>query len=135
MTLYLWHIPAIAVATCLCMPSAPTPSGRHRPGFWVFAPGGGLRTGYGDRVCRAFTAGASAVALVGRACSCHRVALDDRRRVDVFGIAVLLMAKNGLSGEAGWTSLACFVAAAAVARTAARSRRAGIGEPNSDSVA
>ena len=50
---------------CLCMPSASTPSTSPPRGSGVFSrPGGGLRTGYGDCVCRAFTAGASAVALV-----------------------------------------------------------------------
>ena len=34
----------------------------------------------------------------------------------IFGVALLLMAKNGLSGYAGWTALGCFLAAAAAAR-------------------
>jgi hypothetical protein len=40
------------------------------------------------------------------------------------GVALLLMAKNGLSDVAGWSSLGFFVASVAVARTCAVPRAA-----------
>jgi hypothetical protein len=40
--------------------------------------------------------------------------------VCVAGGALLMMAKNGLSGYAGWTALGCFLAAAVAARVSAR---------------
>jgi hypothetical protein len=39
--------------------------------------------------------------------------------VCIAGVALLLMAKNGLSGYAGWTALGCFLAAAVAARLSA----------------
>jgi hypothetical protein len=36
-------------------------------------------------------------------------------------VALLLMAKDGLSGFAGWTALGCFLAAAVAARLSATS--------------
>jgi hypothetical protein len=42
--------------------------------------------------------------------------------VCIAGIAVLLLAKNGLAGVTGWTALGGFVATAAAARLAATPR-------------
>jgi hypothetical protein len=39
--------------------------------------------------------------------------------VCVSGVALLLMAKDGLDGIAGWTALGCFLAAAVAARLSA----------------
>lgn len=123
MTLYLWHIPAIAVATLSLHAVGLDAFDVTAPGFWgvlalravvfalvmaiafvVLSPLEHQPLPWWDGPVRA-TGIASTIA---GASMC------------LAGIAVLLMAKNGLSGEAGWTSLACFVAAAAVARAAAR---------------
>jgi hypothetical protein len=39
----------------------------------------------------------------------------------VAGVALVLLAKNGLTGFDGWTSLTCFLAATAAARVSAGS--------------
>jgi hypothetical protein len=40
----------------------------------------------------------------------------------VAGVALVLLAKNGLTGFDGWTSFGCFLAAAVAARVSAGSR-------------
>jgi hypothetical protein len=45
--------------------------------------------------------------------------------VCVAGVALLLLAKNGLSGFAGWTGLGFFVAAVMAARVSAGKRSLG----------
>jgi hypothetical protein len=42
--------------------------------------------------------------------------------VCVAGVAVVLLAKNGLSGVAGWSALGCFLAALVAARVSVGAR-------------
>ncbi|MBJ7340963.1 acyltransferase [Mycolicibacterium sp.] len=122
MTLYLWHIPAIAVATFALHAVGIDAYDVHEPGFW------------GRLALRAVVfAGVMAITFVLLSPLEHRRLpwWDARPRatgtrsvaagalVCVAGIAVLLMAKEGLSGIVGWSSLGFFVAAAAAARMCA----------------
>jgi len=125
MTLYLWHIPAIAVATFTLNAVGLDAYDVHAQGFWahlalravVFAavmavafrllsPLEHRRLPWWDaqagaRGTRATVAGAA---------------------VCVAGVALLLLAKNGLGDATGATALGGFVAAAAAARLAATRR-------------
>lgn len=124
MTLYLWHIPAIAVATFALLAVGVDAYDVHAPGFWgrlavraaVFAvvmalafmllsPLEHRRLPWWD--ARARATGARSVAAGVLVCAA--------------GVALLLMAKEGLSGVSGWSSLGFFVGAAAVARMCAGS--------------
>lgn len=124
MTLYLWHIPAIAVATFALLAVGVDAYDVHAPGFWgrlavraaVFAvvmalafmllsPLEHRRLPWWDARARATGAGSVAAGLL----------------VCAAGVALLLMAKEGLSGVSGWSSLGFFVGAAAVARMCAGS--------------
>jgi hypothetical protein len=131
MTLYLWHIPAIAVATFALHAVGLDAFDVDAPGFWGMLA---LR--------------AAVFAVVMAAAFWLLSPLEHRRLpwwdapvratgvrstvagalVCVAGVALVLMAKNGLTGSAGWTSLGCFVAAAAAARMSAG---AGIGRRRS----
>jgi len=122
MTLYLWHIPAIAVATFALHAVGVDAFDVHAPGFWgrlalraaVFAvvmtliflllsPLEHRRLPWWDAPARA--SGARSVAAGAFVC--------------VAGVAVLLMAKYGLSGVQGWSALGGFLVAVAVARVCA----------------
>jgi hypothetical protein len=119
MTLYLWHIPAIAVATFSLHAIGLDAYDVDAPWFWgilalralvfavvmaiafrLLAPLEHRPLPWWDTPVRA--AGARSTAAGGMVC--------------VTGVALLLMAKDGLSGYTGWTALGCFVAAAAAAR-------------------
>ena len=122
MTLYLWHIPAIAVATFALHAVGLDAYDVDAPGFWgllalravVFAvvmavafwllsPLEHRRLPWWDTPARAVgTRSTAAGALMCAA-----------------GVALVLLAKNGLDGVAGCTMLGCFVAAAAAARMSA----------------
>lgn len=119
MTLYLWHIPAIAVAAVGLNAAGLDAYDVHAPGFWgllalravVFAavmavmfrllsPLEHRRLPWwdapvGSSAVRSATAGAL---------------------ICVAGVALVLMAKNGLAGVDGWAALGGFVAAAGSAR-------------------
>jgi hypothetical protein len=125
MTLYLWHVPAIAVATFTLNAVGLDAYDVHAQGFWahlalravVFAavmavafrllsPLEHRRLPWWDaqagaRGTRATVAGAA---------------------VCIAGVALLLLAKNGLGDATGATALGGFVAAAAAARLAATRR-------------
>ena len=122
MTLYLWHIPAIAVATFALHAVGYDAWDVTAPGFWgllalravVFAvimaaafwllsPLEHRRLPWWDASVGA-TGARSVVAGV---------------LVCAGGVALVLMAKNGLSGPAGWTSLGGFLAAVLAARVSA----------------
>jgi hypothetical protein len=122
MTLYLWHIPAIAVATFSLHAVGIDAYDVHAPGFWgrlalravVFAvvmalafkllsPLEHRRLPWWDAPVRA--TGARSVAAGVLVCAA--------------GLALLLMAKYGLSGLPGWTSLGFFVATTVAARVCA----------------
>jgi surface polysaccharide O-acyltransferase-like enzyme len=125
MTLYLWHIPAIAVAAVgLHAVGGLDAYDVHAPGFWgllalravVFAavmtvtfrllsPLEHRRLPWWD--ARVRSGGSWSVAAGVLVC--------------VAGVALVLLAKNGLTGFDGWTSLACFLAAAVAARVSAGS--------------
>jgi hypothetical protein len=122
MTLYLWHIPAIAVATFAMAAVGLDAYDVDAPYFWallalravVFAAVMALafrllsplehrKLPWWDAPVRATgTWSAAAGALV-----C------------VAGVAVVLLAKYGLTGFMGWTALGCFLAAAVAARLSA----------------
>lgn len=122
MTLYLWHIPAIAVATFALHAVGLDAFDVDAPGFWgllalramVFAvvmavafwllsPLEHRRLPWWDAPVRA----TGARSTVAGALIC------------VAGIALVLLAKNGLTGSVGWTALGGFLAAAAGARVSA----------------
>jgi acyltransferase-like protein len=128
MTLYLWHIPAIAVATFALHAVGIDAYDVHAPGFWgrlalraaVFAvvmaltfmllsPLEHRRLPWWDAPARATGVRSAAAGVL----------------VGVAGVAVLLMAKDGLAGTEGWSALGAFVAATAAARTCAVVRTAG----------
>ena len=125
MTLYLWHIPSI-VAAAFCLHAVGLDAYDVKaPGFWgllalralVFAavmavafrllwPLEHRRLPWWDAPVRATGDWSTAAGLL----TC------------VAGVALLLLAKNGLGGFAGWTTLGCFLAAAAAARVSASRR-------------
>jgi surface polysaccharide O-acyltransferase-like enzyme len=124
MTIYLWHIPAIAVATFSLHAFGLDAYDVHAPWFWallalrevVFAvvmavtfkllsPLEHRRLPWWDT--RPSATGARSVAAGALTC--------------VAGVALVLMAKDGLSGADGWAALGCFLAGAAAARVSAGS--------------
>lgn len=129
MTLYLWHIPAIAVATFALHAIGLDAYDVDAPGFWgllalravVFAivmaaaffllsPLEHRRIPWWDGEVHA--TGARSVAAGVLICAA--------------GVAVLVLAKNGLADVAGYTSLGCFVAAAIAARACAGGSSASV---------
>jgi surface polysaccharide O-acyltransferase-like enzyme len=119
MTLYLWHIPAIAIAMFTLHAFGLDAYDVQAPGFWgllalravVFAvvmavmfrllsPLEHRRLPWWDSPAGATGARSALAGLM----------------ICVAGVALVLLAKNGLTGLAGWSALGCFVAAAAVAR-------------------
>jgi surface polysaccharide O-acyltransferase-like enzyme len=122
MTIYLWHIPAIAVATFSLHAIGLDAYDVHAPGFWgllalralVFAvvmaaafwllsPLEHRRLPWWDAPVRA--TGARSTAAGALMC--------------VAGVALVLLAKNGMGDSQGWAALGCFLAAAAAARVSA----------------
>ena len=122
MTLYLWHIPAIAIATFSLHAIGLDAYHVDAQGFWgllalravVFAfvmaamffllsPLEHRQLPWWDTTLRA-TGGRSTAA---------------GALICVAGIALVLLAKNGLDGVAGYTWLGCFLAAAVAARLSA----------------
>jgi Acyltransferase family len=122
MTLYLWHIPAIAVATLSLSAAGLDAYDVDAPGFWallalravVFAvvmavmfrllsPLEHRRLPWWDTPVHA--AGIRSTAAGALVC--------------LAGVANLLLAKDGLTGIAGWSALGCFLAAAVAARWSA----------------
>jgi surface polysaccharide O-acyltransferase-like enzyme len=124
MTIYLWHIPAIAVATFSLHAFGLDAYDVHAPGFWgllalravVFAvvmaaafwllsPLEHRRLPWWDAPVRA--TGTRSTAAGALMC--------------VAGIGLVLLAKNGMGDLQGWSALGCFLAAAAAARVSAGS--------------
>ena len=122
MTLYLWHIPAIAVATFALHAVGLDAYDVDAPGFWgllalravVFAvvmavafwllsPLEHRRLPWWDAPVRAVGARSTAAGAL----------------VCVAGVALVLLAKNGLDAVAGYMLLGCFLAAAVAARVSA----------------
>ena len=122
MTLYLWHIPAIAVATFGLHAVGIDAYDVHAPGFWgrlalraaVFAvvmalafallsPLEHRRLPWWDTAAKATGARATAAGVL----------------ICVAGVALVMMAKDGLADATGWSSLGVFVVAAAAARACA----------------
>jgi hypothetical protein len=122
MTLYLWHIPAIAVATFTLHAFGLDAFDPHAPGFW------GLL---------ALRAAVFAVVMVvafrllsplehrplpwwdGRVRPTGARSIATGVLVCVAGTGLVLMAKSGLSGIVGWTALGCFLVAILAARVCA----------------
>ena len=123
MTLYLWHIPAIAVATFALHALGVDAYDVHAQGFWallavravvfavVMALTFWLLSPLEHRRLRWWDAPVEARG--GRSTAAGVL-------VCLAGVALLVLAKNGLTGVEGWTMLACFLAAAAAARIVAR---------------
>ncbi|TFV57340.1 acyltransferase [Mycobacterium sp. PS03-16] len=126
MTLYLWHIPAIAVAAFTLHAVGVDAYDVHAPGFWwalalravvfavvmtvlfrLLAPLEHRRLPWWDAPARADGAGSVAAGVL----------------VCAAGVALVLLAKNGMTGAAGWSSLGAFVVAAAAARVCAAGRQ------------
>ena len=125
MTLYLWHIPAIAVAAFALHAVGLDAYDVNAAGFWglLAAARGRVRGRHGRGVPAARTARTSPAAVVGRAGPRHRRPVDAAGALMcVAGVALVLLAKNGLSGFAGWAALGSFLAAALVARVSAAVR-------------
>jgi hypothetical protein len=119
MTLYLWHIPAIAVAMFSLHAVGLDAYDVHAPGFWgllalralvftvvmavtfrLLSPLENRPLPWWDGPARATGARSTAAGAL----------------VCVAGVALVLLAKNGLTGFVGWTTLGCFLAAAVAAR-------------------
>jgi Acyltransferase family len=128
MTLYLWHIPAIAVATftlhavgfdaydvdaqyfwVLLAVRAVVFAVVMALAFWLLSPLEHRRLPWWDAPAR--TSGGRSTAAGVLVC--------------LAGIALLLLAKNGLTGVPGWAMLGCLLAAAAAARVSAGSALTG----------
>jgi hypothetical protein len=122
MTLYLWHIPAIAVAAFGLHAVGLDAYDVNEAGFWgllalravvftgVMAVAFRLLAPLEHRVLPWWDApvrAAGARSIVAGALMC------------VAGVALVLLAKNGLSGFAGWAALGSFLAAALTARMSA----------------
>ena len=124
MTLYLWHIPAIAVAAFSLHAIGLDAYDVDAPVFWgllalravvfavvmavafrVLSPLEHRRLPWWDAPARATGARSTAAGVL----------------VCLAGVALVLLAKNGLTGFAGWATLGCFLASAAVARVSAGS--------------
>jgi hypothetical protein len=122
MTLYLWHIPAIAVATFSLHAVGLDAYDVNAPGFVgllalrelvftvvmavafrLLAPLEHRRLPWWDAPVRA--TGARSTAAGALMC--------------VAGVALVLLAKNGMGDSQGWAALGCFLAAAAAARVSA----------------
>ncbi|MDT5016176.1 MAG: hypothetical protein QOD39_2336, partial [Mycobacterium sp.] len=124
MTLYLWHIPAIAVATFLLHAVGLDAYDVHAPDFWALLA---LR---------------AAVFAVVMAVAFRLLSPLEHRRlpwwdapvpatgarsiaagvlVCLAGVALVALAKNGLTGVVGLVTLGCFLAAAVIARVSAGS--------------
>ena len=125
MTLYLWHIPAIAVATFTLHAVGIDAYDVDAPGFWghlalravvftvvmaamfrLLSPLEHRRLPLWDAPVRATGAWSTAAGVL----------------VCVAGVALVLLAKNGLGDVAGWTALGCFIATAVAARVSAARR-------------
>jgi hypothetical protein len=122
MTLYLWHIPAIAVATfglhalgvdaynvdaqgfwALLAVRAVVFAVVMAVTFWLLTPLEHRRLPWWDAPVEARGGRATAAGVL----------------VCLAGVALLVLAKNGLAGVEGWAMLGCFLASAAAARVAA----------------
>jgi hypothetical protein len=125
MTLYLWHIPAIAVAALTLNAFGFDAYDVHAQGFWahlalravvfaaVMAAAFRLLSPLEHRRLPWWDAPIDATGI--RAAAAGAL-------ICLAGVAVLLLAKNGLGDTTGATALGAFVAAAAAARVAATPR-------------
>jgi surface polysaccharide O-acyltransferase-like enzyme len=124
MTLYLWHIPAIAVATFSLHAFGVDAYDVHAPGFWSLLA---LRAVVFAVVMAVMFWLLSPLEHRSLPWWDARVGATGARSaiagalISVAGVALLLMAKNGLSDVEGWTALGCFVAAVVAARVSAGS--------------
>ena len=124
MTLYLWHIPAIAVATFTLHAFGLDAYDVDAPGFWgllalrelvfavVMAGAFALFSPLEHRRLPWWDAPPAATGVRSAAAGAL---------VCVAGVALVLMAKNGLSGADGWAALGCFLLGLAAARVSAGS--------------
>jgi Acyltransferase family len=122
MTLYLWHIPAIAIAAFSLHALGMDAYDVAAPGFWgrlalralvfavVMAVLFWLLSPLEHRRLPWWDAHVGAVGVRSTVAGVLMCAA---------GVAVVLLAKNGLSGGAGWSALGCFLAASMAARLSA----------------
>jgi hypothetical protein len=122
MTLYLWHIPVIAVAAFSLHAVGLDAYDVGAPSFWallalravvftvvmlaafrLLSPLEHRKLPWWDAPARATGAQSTAAGVL----------------IILAGVALVLLAKNGLAGLAGSVALGCFVASAAVARVSA----------------
>ena len=127
MTLYLWHIPAIAVATFALHAVGLDAYHVDAQGFWsmlalravvfavVMAAAFFLLSPLEHRRIPWWDSAASATGVRSTAAGVF---------ICLAGVALVLLAKNGLTGFAGWASLGWFLASAALARVSAGHSRA-----------
>jgi hypothetical protein len=119
MTLYLWHIPAIAVAAFSLHAFGLDAYDIDAPGFWgllalrelvfavVMALAFALLSPLEHRRLPWWDAPTSATGIRSTAAGAL---------VCVAGVALVLLAKNGLTGVDGWAALGCFLVGLAAAR-------------------
>ena len=132
MTIYLWHIPAIAVAMFTLHAFGLDAYDVDAPGFW-----------------RLLALRAVVFAVVMAVTFWALSPLEHRRLpwwdgpvgatgarstgagalICIAGVALVLMAKDGLDDVAGWTALGCFLATAAAARVCAGTNTPGAPAP------
>jgi surface polysaccharide O-acyltransferase-like enzyme len=132
MTLYLWHIPAIAVAAFSLHAVGLDAYDVHAPGFWgllalravvftvVMAVAFRLLSPLEHRPLPWWDTKANATgarATVAGVLIC------------LAGVALILLAAYGLSGAEGWAALAGFLAAAGVARSVTKTPKGAAAEP------
>jgi surface polysaccharide O-acyltransferase-like enzyme len=122
MTLYLWHIPAIAVATFALNAVDLDAYDVDTQGFWgllalravvfavVMAVAFRLLSPLEHRRLPWWDAPVHATGIRSTAAGAL---------ICIAGFALVLLAKNGLTGFTGWTALGCFLAAAVAARLSA----------------
>jgi hypothetical protein len=124
MTLYLWHIPAIAIATFTLHAFGLDAFDPHAPGFWGLLALRAVVFAVVMAVAFRLLSPLEHRALPwwdGRVRPTGTRALATGVLVCLAGAGLVLMAKSGLSGVIGWTALGCFLIAVLGARACAGS--------------
>ncbi len=122
MTLYLWHIPAIAVAMFSLHAVGLDAYEVDAPGFWALLALRALVFAVVMAVAFWLLSPLEHRGLPwwdGRVAATGVGSAAAGALVCVAGVALVLLAKNGLDGAAGFTMLGCFLAAAVAARLSA----------------
>jgi surface polysaccharide O-acyltransferase-like enzyme len=123
MTLYLWHVPAIAVAMFSLHAVGLDAYDVNAPGFWGLLALRALVFAVVMAVAFRLLSPLEHRRLPGWDAPAHATGIRSTAAgalVCVAGVALVLLAKNGLTGVAGWAALGCFLAALVAARVSAR---------------